>query len=171
MMRFRRALGVLVCLLLIYLFAGCNKGGVTQLADGFQSCEPAAAVRERLKRTGLFNKWQEEEKGTSRSDPRPSYRFLTMSGPFRLWGLEGDLKLVFYNDRLMSTEFSTAHGTELVAAMHHQGVPAPEKPGVEVTLDRRTTFRYDVDSTGVFRFSWRDEKLEHEWQDWVRTNS
>jgi hypothetical protein len=171
-MRFSWALAVLVCpLLLICFVVGCSKRGVTQLADGFQSYETPAAVREQIKSTGLSNKWQEEEKGTSRSDLRPVYQFLTMSGPFRISGLEGDLKLVFYNDRLMSTEFSTSHGTALVTEMHHSGVPIPEKPGVEVTLDRRISFRYDVDSTGVFRFNWRDEKLEDEWQNWVRNNS
>jgi hypothetical protein len=172
MMRFSQHLVVRVWpIILICFVASCSKGRVTQLAPGFNSYDTASVIRERLKQAAPSNQWQEEEKGTSRSDPRPAYRFLTMSGPFRLWGIGGNLKLVFYNDRLMSTEFSTSHGTELLTAMNHAGTPVPEKPGIEISLDRHTSFRYDLDSTGVLRFSWRDTKLEDEWQKWVRANS
>lgn len=156
---------------LAFCLLGCSSRGVTKLADGFQSYETPSAAREHLRRADLYKGWKEEEKSTSPSDPRPSYQFLTMAGPFRLWGVEGDLKLVFYNNRLMATEFLTSHGTEFTTAMHQQGEPAPDKPRVEISFDRRTRFRYDLDPTGIFHFSWRDAKLEDEWQNWVRNNS
>jgi hypothetical protein len=157
--------------ILALCFLGCNSKGVTKLADGFQSYETPSAVRDRLRQADLYKGWKEVEQGTSPSDQRSSYKFLTMTGPFKLWGIQGDLTLVFYNNRLMATEFLTSHGPEISAVMHQQGEPVPDKPRTEVNLDRRTRFRYDLDSTGDFRFSWRDSKLEDEWHNWVRNNT
>jgi len=64
------------------------------------------------------------------------------------------VKLTFYNDRLMSTEFSTESGREYLTK-----------------LKEHTKFRYDIDPHGKFRFSWTDPKIESEWLKWVRDNS
>ncbi len=171
-MRFSRQLLLLVWIIpLAGGLQGCTSSGVTQLADGFKSYDKVADVRARLKQAGMSSRWQEQEKGTSHSDRRPPYQFLTMSGPFSLLAVDGNLKLVFYNGRLMSTEFSTLHGKEVIAAMRGHGAEVPANARDEVTLDRRTKLRYDIDPTGVFRFSWRDTKLEDEWLNWVRNNS
>jgi YD repeat-containing protein len=167
----RRQLLLLISIIPAFAnFTGCTSSGVTQLADGFKSYDKVADVRERLKQPGLGGRWQERQEGPH-SDPRPTYQFLTMSGPFSLLGADGDLKLVFFNGRLMGTDFSTLHGKELIAAMREHGVGVPANARDEVTTDRRTRLRYDIGPSGVFHFSWRDAKLENEWLNWVRDNS
>ena len=94
-----------------------------------------------------------------------------MSGPFRLSGIDGRLKLTFYNDRLMSTEFSTASGQEFLAKLRERGGKVPADARKEVIVDRHTRLRYDIDPDGTYRFSWTDAKLEDEWLEWVRQNA
>lgn len=170
-MRLSRQVILMVWVVPVVIFTGCASRGVTSLADGFKSYDSVAVVRERLNQAGLSGRWQEQQKSTASSDRRPPYQFLTMSGPYSLLGFDGDIKLVFYNERLMTTEFSTLHGREIIAALREHGAPVPVNARDEVTIDRRTRFRYDVDTNGVFHFSWRDGKLEGEWSNWVRNNS
>ncbi|HWR34949.1 MAG TPA: hypothetical protein VN622_03640 [Clostridia bacterium] len=155
----------------VCLAVGCTSKGPTRLSDGFQSYETSQEVRNRLSQSGMASGWQEESKGTAASDPRPSYKFLAMSGPFTLSGVEGCLKLTFYNDHLMSAEFSTESGGEYLRALKEARINVPAEDRKETTVDRRTTFRYDTDADGTFRFSWTDPMLENEWLKWVRDNS
>jgi hypothetical protein len=155
----------------LYLVTGCTSKAPTQLCDSFQSYETPQVVRNRLSQSGIASHWQEEFKGTDVSDRRPSYQFLTMSGPFTLSGIEGRLKLTFYNDRLMSAEFSTGRGREYLEALRQQRIKVPADVNRDTIVDRRTKFRYDTYPTGMFRFSWTDPQLENEWHKWVRDNS
>lgn len=170
-MHFGRNYRLFAWAVLTFCVCGCNSQGVTKLADGLQSYQSPSAAREYLKHTDFHGEWKEQEQGTLPSDSRPTYRFLTMSGLFKLMGVEGNLKLVFYNNQLMATEFVTLHGADFISAMQRQPDAVPDKPRVEINLDRRTRFRYDIDSGGAYHFSWRDAKLEDEWRSWVRNNS
>ncbi len=163
-MRILSFIGVM-CTLFIAL--GCTSKGVTQLGGSFSSYQSPSDVRNRLQREGLSGRWREEHKGLAPRDPRPAYDFVTMSGPYIISGVEDRFELTFYNGRLMSTEFSTARGAEVIAAMRVQGIKVPQQPRSEITLDRRTRFRYDVDPDGTFRFNWTDTKLEEESSEWV----
>src|SRR5436190_3004259 len=135
------------------LAVGCTSTGPTRLCDGFQSYETSQNVRNGLSQSGVARRWQEESKGTAASDPRPAYQFLTMSGPFALSGVEGRLKLTFYNNRLMSAEFSTKNGGDYLSALRESRINVPAEARKETTVDRRTRFRYDTDGDGTFRFS------------------
>ena len=90
-----------------------------------------------------------------------------LSGPFRLSNIPGSLKLTFYNDRLMSTEFSTVHGREYLAALRQQQGKVPATAREEVVTKRRTKLRYYIDPGGTYRFLWSDPKLEEEWNQWI----
>jgi hypothetical protein len=170
-MRLGRQVILIMWVIPVAVLTGCASRGVTSLADGFKSYDSGAVVRERLNQAGLSGRWHEQRTSTASSDQRPPYQFLTMSGPYSLLGVDGDLKLVFYNERLMTTEFSTLHGRELIAALRKHDARVPLKVGDEVTIDRRTRLLYAVDANGVFHFTWRDGKLEDEWSNWVRNNS
>jgi hypothetical protein len=141
------------------------------LCDGFKSYETAKDVRSRIGQAGINGRWQEGSQGTGHSDPRPPYQFIVMSGPFSLSGIVGSLKLTFYNDRLMSTEFSTVKGREYLAALRQRHGKIPTTAREEAVTSGRTKLRYDIDADGTFRFDWFDPKLEDEWLKWVRDHS
>ncbi|MCU1310175.1 MAG: hypothetical protein JWO20_1300 [Candidatus Angelobacter sp.] len=129
-MRFAlRSMMFMFVLGLLLLASGCASKGSTQLCDGFQSYETPDAVRNRLRQTAIADNWKEESQGTSRSDPRPPYQFIMISGPYRLSGFEGHLRLTFYNNRLMETEFTTANGREYMAAVGERQGRLPKNPG------------------------------------------
>ncbi len=158
-------------LLVFGMATGCTSKGPTRLCDGFQSYETTQHVRDTLKSTGLGAGWKEDTRKTGQSDRRPAYEFVTMKGPFTLAGIDGYLTLTLYNDRLVSTEFSTKYGREFLAKMVEEHNKVPASATQEVTVDRRTKFRYDVDSDGTFRFSWVDPQLEAQWMKWVQDNA
>ncbi len=149
----------------------CASNGPTRLCDGFESYETVQQARQKISDTGKSDQWQEKSEGTAKSDPRTAYKFLTLVGPFSLSGIQGQLKLVFYNDRLMTTEFSTEKGREYLTKLKEQQSKIPENASTETVVDRHTKFRYDSDPDGKFRFSWTDSKIEAEWLKWVRDNS
>jgi hypothetical protein len=153
------------------LGAGCETKSPNQLSDGFQSYETPNDVRKKISDMGLRGRWQETTDGVAASGSRPAYSFLTMSGPFTASGVEGHMKLTFYNDRLMSTEFSTERGREYLARLREQNVKLPDNAGKEIGLAHSTKFRYDVDPDGKFRFSWTDPNLQAEWLKWVKDHS
>jgi hypothetical protein len=94
-----------------------------------------------------------------------------MSGPFSLNGYDGSLKLVFYDDQLMSTEFTTPHGKEYIAHLQEEYGSIPKGSGTEIEINRRTEFKYFIEPDGAFRFLWTDPKLESKWNEWVRANA
>ena len=115
--------------------------------------------------------WKEESEGTSPSDQRPPYKFVYLSGPFKLSGIDGHLKFIFYNGRLMETQFSPQKGDDYLAALRNEKATMPKKAAEEVVTDRRTRFRFDAAPNGNLVFTWYDPKLNAEVQKWVRSYS
>ena len=165
-------LRVLSCAIVaLCISIGCASRGSTQLCEGFQSYATPQDVRNRINQSGLRDHWGEQLKTSRASDPRPPYQFLTMAGPFSLSGVEGNLSLIFYDERLMAAEFSTTKGREYMTVLTRQHRQVPNNPGKDITVDRRTKFRYDINTDGTLRFTWTDPKLEDQWLKWVRDNS
>ncbi|MDQ1451876.1 MAG: hypothetical protein QOK38_1742 [Acidobacteriaceae bacterium] len=160
-----RTLSIL-CVVWTLLALGCTSTRTTPLCDGFKSSETVKEVRNRLNQDGTNGPWRQESKSLGPPDRRPPYQFIVLSGPFRLSNISGSLKLTFYNDRLMSTEFSTVKGGEYLAALRQHG-KVPSAVGVVIVPSGRTRLRYYVDPGGSFRFLWSDWKLEDEWSQWI----
>ena len=150
---------------------GCRSKGPTNLCDGFQSYETAQSIRNKLGKLGVIGNWQENLQSVGPPDRRPPYQLLTLSGPFILSGINGRLKLTLYNDRLMSSEFTTGNGREYLAKLREEHARIPEDSGKGIQIDRRTEFQYFIVSDGTFRFLWTDPQLESEWNEWVRRNA
>jgi len=159
----RNGLLLLSTVLSLWFATACRSTKPTQLCDGFQSYESPQSVRSQLGALGVWKeKLQEDPRGS------PPYRLLTMSGPFTLSGVDGELLLIFYNDRLMECYFTTGDGPRLISAfreLHHE---VPRDAGAEITIDRRTKFRYIVIANGLYRFVWTDPSLEGEHTDWMK---
>jgi len=154
---------VLVCL----ISEGCASKGPTRLCADFQSYQTTAEARDTIGPAVASAQWKEETHAPIASDTGPPYQFIYMTGPFKLSGVDGQLKLTFYNGRLMETQFSTRKGREFIAALRQQHSKVPSSASQEIVTDRRTRFRLDVDPDGTFYFTWFDPKLEDEWLRWV----
>jgi len=171
-MRFNEKSFYLTSTIWIVVFTiGCTSNSTTRLCDTFQSYLSVADVSAKINQANPAGEWKKESKKTEPSGSRPAYEFITMSGPFKISGIDGHLKLTFYNDRLMSADFSTLKGHEYIASLRLRQEKVPENAGEEITTDRRTGFRYYLDPDSAFRFTWYDKKLEAEWADWLRKYS
>jgi hypothetical protein len=104
----------------------------------------------------------------SKSDSHPEYTFRSISGPFLLFGAQGELRLVFLGDQLMSTEFSTSHGDQVIAAVQKQYPGVSILPGKEISLDDHAKFRCDIPSEGYVRLDWHDQEFEDAWSFWIK---
>jgi len=104
----------------------------------------------------------------SKSDSHPEYTFRSISGPFLLFGVQGELRLVFLDEQLMSTEFSTSYGDQVIAAVQKQYPGVSIRPGKEISLDDHAKFRYDMPSEGYVRLDWHDQEFEDAWSFWIK---
>jgi len=150
---------------------GCRSKEKVQLCDGFVSRESVGDSRRTIESAGKDRQWQEESKGTSKDDKRPPYKFVILSGPFTLKGTDGKLKLTFYNNQLMSTEFTTRKGQEYLAALSREKREVPNGPRQEIEIAPNTRLLYEVDPGGVFRFICYDRDLLEEWEQWIAENA
>ena len=151
---------------------GCTSAGTTPLCNGFRSYETVKEVRSKIGEGEVARAWKEESKSLGHPDSRPPYQFVLLSGPFSLSNVAGDLELTFYNDRLMSTEFSTKDGRDFLAALREQRGKVPRVvASEEVVSNGRTKLRYYIDNDGTFRFLWSDPKLEDEWHKWIAAHT
>jgi hypothetical protein len=149
------------------LTIGCGSKGPTQLCDGFQSYENAQSVRNKLTQSGVIGQWHEESKGLDPKDRRPPYTILTFSGPYKLSGVDGHLRLTLYNDRLMETQFTTGNGPEYLAALRKGNAKIPKDSWKRTKINRRTEFVYFTYPDGTYRFLWTDLNLEAEENEWI----
>src|SRR5579859_3432085 len=101
-------------------FLGCVSKGSTLLCGNFQSYQTVADVQTELNRRGLSSGWSEESRGTSPTDQRTPYRFIYLSGPFKLSGIDGSIKFTFYNGRLMETQFSPQKGDDFMKVLRRE---------------------------------------------------
>lgn len=138
------------------------------LGGGFKSFESSGAARARLKDLGITDSWVGHVETHSKSDSHPEYTFRTISGPFLLLGVEGELRLVFLDDQLMSTEFSTSHGNQVIAAVQKQYPGVSIRPEKEISLDEHAKFRYEIPSEGYVRLDWHDQEFEDAWSFWIK---
>jgi hypothetical protein len=150
---------------------GCASGGSTRLCDGFRSYQTLEEVRAMLDKKGFGFDWKLESQETAPADPRPPYRLTYFSGPIKLAGSSGRLRLTFYDGRLMQAEFETRDGDAFNAALANEGSGVPRSAGNEVITDVRTRLRRDMAQDGSTVFTWYDPKLQNQWKEWVSSHS
>jgi hypothetical protein len=94
-----------------------------------------------------------------------------LSGRFRSFGYDGVLRLEFFNDRLLSTEFVTSDGLAYLRTLARNHTNVPQSPGKTIQTQPGVDFTYYNEQSGVYRFRWEDSRLSAEWLDWVRKYS
>ena len=161
-----RLLATLV-LIAASLLGGCSssKKGPTKLWEDLPSYTPLVQVKERLHLDPSKGGWtiqndQPETKGSQH------FMFARMVGPRQSYGVDGELTLTFYNDRLMATSFN-ANCEDYMGALRGRAVTLPMEPSKPVTYDKRTEFLYYQQGTNC-RFQWTDLQLQQEWKDWSK---
>jgi hypothetical protein len=154
------------------LSAGCASRGSTRLCANFKSYQSLEDVRAELGRRGLTSGWTEQAQGTAATDRRPAYKMVSLSGPYKLAGIEGRLRFTFYNGQLMETEFSPQKKAEDCLTILRKEMPEmPQKPSKEIVMDRRTRFRFDIAPNGDISLTWYDPQIEKQWMKWVAKNA
>lgn len=166
-----KVLSALSLFALLLASVACESKQPTSLCDNFHSYQTVDEVRAQLEKAGESSAWKEESRATDPGDRRPPYKFIYLSGPFRLSGFDGSLKLTFFDGRLMQAQFSPRDSKNYLATMRKQSSTVPERVGQEVTVGRRTKFRFDASADGNLIFTWYDPKLETQWRKWVENNS
>jgi hypothetical protein len=157
-------------LLLWAFLAACSSAPqTTMLWEELPSYARASDIKARLRIVANRDGWTEKRGRSDAADTRPQYDFLTLVGPRESYGVPGEVTFTFYNDRLMSTSFKGSC-EQYIEALRSHGMTMPDKPSAEITIDRRTVFRYDRQQTNC-RFLWVDPKLEREWMDWIREHA
>jgi len=164
-------MGLLVLVATICVLTTCRSSVTTSLIDGFVSYQSVQDVRNQIAAAGLGSAWTEEQNWVDPNDRRSRHDFITLSGKFRHLGQDGSLKLTFFNDRLMETDFSVSNGDSYLTALRVQvkGIPTVAKHEVEIS--HHTKVVYYVDVNGGIRCVWKDANLDREWMKWVRDNT
>ena len=106
--------------LISFLFcslAACAADQPTALCDRFRSFQTVQDVHTQLEKMGVRRHWTEEIKDSPKNNRRPPYTFVYLSGPFKISGVHGILKLTFYNGRLMEAQFSPPDGNQFLNGM------------------------------------------------------
>jgi hypothetical protein len=155
----------------VLLCGACSSTGTTRLCADFYSYQTVQEIRTRLREQGVEEKWREKSEGSKPGDQRPAYDFIRMSGPYRVNGIDGLLRLTVYNGRLMEAHFEPQNEQQFLNSVRSLYGRAPAKSGEEVVIERRTRFRMDAGPDGRLTFTWYDPKLDEEWKKWVRANS
>jgi len=133
---------------------------VARLLDSFHSCAPLEDVRKEIRSRGLH--WQV----TGDTGPTKTQLQMVKVANFTHLGTSGELRLLFYRDRLMQMQFAPLDPREYwerlvrseglqVATAGRDGVVtrARVRDRVEVWLNTDPDHRY---------VGWRDERLERE---------
>jgi len=111
-------------------------------------------------------KWQVlEDSGGSPRDSRPAFHVLTLVvSPFKDHGCVGELRLEFFNRRLMSTWFYPEDPSAYRAAV--QPFPATGVVGGELRSPRLRVWSASDYRKRVY-FAWCDERLLREQERWI----
>jgi len=140
------------------------------LLGGLASFESPAEVREKLEPTLLPWKVVEESAPTT-SAKRPPFRqfVVTVSGYSDL-GQGGELKLRFFNDRLMEARFFPKDPERyLLAFRESQGIDLAST--TEASVPPHTRVWASSEHDGQRYIGWADTRLEKEFDDWIRRYS
>jgi hypothetical protein len=160
--------GFVLCLLTGIFFSACRSSPRPSLLIGeLHSYSTIEDARRQIAASGNSSGWSEYKAPIEPTDKRPRHDMVLLTGDFRDLGQSGKVRLTFFNDRLMSTEFWPANSSAYTAVLRAQLKKFPARPAERVTIDRNTNFTYYADPNGNLRFDWGDANLSQEWLDWV----
>jgi hypothetical protein len=127
----------------------------------------ADAARNQLKNRGFDSGWTEKLETNPNDHFRPRHDFLEMKGPFSDLGISGQLELTFYNERLMSAQFTPSESERYFKLLSERLGELPDSPGTAERISAEVSLSYYRNADGSVRFYWDYLPVSKEWKDWV----
>jgi len=165
---------MLVCL---SVMLGCHKGYFstsfqkveperTKLIAGIESYQSAEEFKSSLAHSALQQDVVDEGESSSPAG-RPPFKFRTLAiKKFSHLGVQGDLFVTFFNNRLMETQFYPSDaGSYITAVEKKEGLHFGEHK--EIALPPHTLIRVAVDGKGKTYINWMDNRLYEEVDLWI----
>jgi hypothetical protein len=140
------------------------------LIDGIRSYSRVDEIRSLL--GSLTEKWEVVENSgqTSANDPRPPFRiYATVIHGYQHLGFTGDLKLTFFNDRLMSATFYPDDFEGYVKRVRTTVPQLAESKSVPLPPHSQVTLGTDYQQRKYI--SWEDARLVEEMSIWIKRYS
>lgn len=162
----------LIIFSLIVLFVGCigHKNERIELITGIRSCLTSEEIR---KFTNLKNyNWITiENEKLKQGDPRPDFEILKIKiQDYNDLGIDGDLVLEFFNNKLMSTCFYPADVNEYLINLEYVRGIIITKEGQKIYLQKCQIY-YGKDFNNLIYIEWADKRLLKEYNNWLSTYS
>lgn len=157
----------IACLALTLGLAGCRKDREwpSRLIDKTYSYQSL----ERVQRETGIRSWNTlEDRRPLPSDTRPPFRIFRISVPdYTDLGYKGELRLMFFNDRLMRVAF---YPEDLAgykqAVQEKEGFRFSDADDADIGRDTHVWIGKELDKR--MYIGWEDKRLKKEYDDWVR---
>jgi hypothetical protein len=140
------------------------ESGHAELIDGIESYQNIANVKKYLASRSLV--WEEVEARKSTDVGRPPFNIDTITvKSYMHVGFVGDLKLTFFNDRLMATTFFSDDHEKVIRALQDKGMKFDSNQ--EAMLAPHTRVRQGTYYNEGAYIEWFDIRLDREAELWI----
>lgn len=144
-------------------------GQKSPLLGGLASFESPAEVQGKLEPTLLPWKVVEESAPTPSDKRPPFHQYVVIVAGYSHLGQSGELKLHFFNDRLMASRFFPRNPEGYLEALRKsQGI---DLTTTEASVPPHTRVWVSSEHDGQRYIGWADTQLEKEFDAWIRRYS
>lgn len=141
-----------------------------KLIDPFESYESISAIQQRLKNSGLTWAVIENNTTVAKGEMRPPFHIYVISiDSFSSLGVDGSLRLEFFNGRMMAAWFYPKNFSSYRALI--EGRYPELRAGQATIIDQYTRIEFSVDHEGRNYVSWEDSRLRDEFNLWIKRYS
>lgn len=141
-----------------------------KLIASFESYENISTIQQRLKTTGLTWSLVENNSTVSKDSRRPPFHIYVIKvHAFKDSGQKGDLRLEFFNDRLMATWFYPENFTSYRSAIEERYREIRGKQSLVLPQHVRITFARDYEDRDYI--AWEDIRLREQVDLWIKRYS
>lgn len=142
----------------------------TKLIDPFESYESISTVQQRLKDSGSTWAVIENNATSAKGEMRPPFHiYVIRVDNFINFGLQGVLRLEFFNDRVMAAWFYPKNLSSYRTLVEER---YPEiRTSKAIIVDQYTRIKFGVDYEGHNYISWEDSRLRDEFNLWIKRYS
>lgn len=146
------------------------RGDRTKLIDPFESYESISIAQQRLKNSGFTWTVIENNATLAKGETRPPFHiYVIRVDNFSSRGVDGALRLEFFNDRMMATWFYPKNFS-FYRTLLEKRYPKL-RAGQAAIIDQYTRIEFGIDHEGHNYISWEDSRLREEFNLWIKRYS